>query len=87
MLLADIIDRAAASFGEALPRLAGAIVLLIVGFVLAPIVARIIRKVLGAAGLDRLGERLGVPNVLARIGIDRSFRPWWRRRSGSRSSL
>lgn len=73
MLLADIIDRAAASFGEALPRLAGAIVLLIVGFVLAPIVARIIRKVLGAAGLDRLGVRLGVPNVLARIGIDRSL--------------
>jgi len=71
MLLADIIDQAAASFGEALPRLAGAIVLLAVGFLIAPIVARIVRGALGSAGLDRLGERYGVPGVLARIGFDR----------------
>ena len=73
MLIADILDRAAASFGEALPRLAGALLLLIVGLVLAPIVARVIRKMLESAGLDRLGERLGVPAVLGRIGIDRSL--------------
>jgi len=71
MLLADIIDQAAASIGEALPRLAGAIVLLAVGFLIAPIVARIVRGALGSAGLDRLGERYGVPGVLARIGFDR----------------
>ena len=35
MLVADILDRAAASFGEALPRLAGAVVLLVAGLLLA----------------------------------------------------
>ncbi len=73
MLVADILDRAAASFGEALPRLAGAIVLLVAGLLLAPIVARIVRGVLGSVGIDRLGERFGVGGVLARIGIERSL--------------
>ncbi len=70
MLLANIIDQAAASLGEALPRLAGALVLLVAGFVLAPLVARIVRGALASAGLDRLGEHFGVPGVLARVGFD-----------------
>ncbi|MBA3245865.1 MAG: mechanosensitive ion channel [Actinobacteria bacterium] len=49
----------------------GAIVLLVVGLLLAPIVARIVRGLLGSVGLDRLAERFGVGSVLARIGIER----------------
>ncbi|MDQ3378810.1 MAG: mechanosensitive ion channel [Actinomycetota bacterium] len=71
MLLADIIDRATASFGDALPRLVGALVLLVIGLLLAPIVARFVRNALGSAGLDRLGERFGARRVLARIGFER----------------
>jgi len=70
MLLANIIDQATASFGEALPRLAGALVLLVAGFLLAPVVARIVRRVLASAGLDGLGERFGIRGVLARAGLD-----------------
>lgn len=73
MIVAGVLDRAAATLGEALPRLGGAILLLILGLVLASLAGRVVRRVLDAAGLDRLGTRFGVDRVLARLGIGRSL--------------
>lgn len=72
MIVAGILDRAGDALGEALPRLAGAIVLLILGLVLASLVGRLLGRVLEAAGVDRLAGRFGVDRVLARLGVSRA---------------
>ena len=68
-----ILDRAAETFGEYLPRFGGALVLLVVGLLLARLVGRLLVRVLLAAGLDRLADRARVHDVLARASLERSL--------------
>lgn len=68
-----ILDRATEVLGEYLPRLGGALLLLVGGLVLARIVGRGLIRALLAAGLDRLAERLGAHDLLARVGLERSL--------------
>jgi small-conductance mechanosensitive channel len=69
----QIIDSAGESLGGFLPRLAGAIVLLLVGLVLAWLVGRLVRGALQRVGVDALGERTGAADLLERAGLDRSL--------------
>lgn len=73
MTSATILDRAADGLGGFLPRLAGALLLLIVGWLVVSLIRRILVKVLRAAGMDALGERIGANDVLARFGLGRSL--------------
>lgn len=59
--------------GAFVPRLAAALVVLIVGIVVARIVGRVIRTALGAAGLDRMADRWGISETLERVGLGRSL--------------
>lgn len=68
-----IIRQAGESLGGFLPRLGGAIVLLVVGLLLARLVARLVGRALAAAGVDDLAERWGVHDVLERAGFERSL--------------
>ncbi len=72
MTLATILQQAGESLGGFLPRLAGGIVLLLVGFVVVALIRRLLGRGLRAAGLDDLGERWGVSTVLERFGLGRS---------------
>jgi small-conductance mechanosensitive channel len=73
LLAATILDRAGETIGEALPRIAGALVLVVIGIPIAAIVARVVRRLLLAAGSDEFGERTGVHDALSRIGLERSL--------------
>lgn len=73
ILLATIIDQAGEQLGGFLPRLGGALLLLVVGVILARLVARLVRRALQAAGLDSAAESWGVADVLARAGLGRSL--------------
>jgi small-conductance mechanosensitive channel len=64
-----ILRNAAETIGEALPRIGGAILLLIVGLLAAYVLGGLTRRALAAVGLDDLAERFGVHAVLERIGI------------------
>lgn len=75
MILASILDQAAQKLGGFLPRLAGAIVLLLVGVLLARLFARLLRRALEAANLDDLGERWGINRVLGQAGLPPSLPP------------
>ena len=55
MIVASILDRAGDSLGGYLPRLGGALLLLLVGLVIAAVIRRLLVKVLRAAGVDELG--------------------------------
>lgn len=69
VLASTTTDNALRELGAFLPKLAGAIVLLVVGVIVARLIARLVARALVAAGADDLGERWGVHPVLARAGL------------------
>lgn len=70
---AAIIDQAAEELGSFLPRLGGALALLVIGLLAARLIGWLLRRMLDAAGVDRLGERLGIHDALARATLPRSL--------------
>lgn len=70
---AVILDRAGESLGGFLPRLGGAVVLLVVGWLLAWLIGRGVSKALVALGANDLAERLKVHDALERVGLERSL--------------
>ena len=73
VLAVTILDQAGQTLGGFIPRLGGAIVLLVVGLLVARLVARILMRVLRGAGLDDLAERWRVHDVLEQAGLGRSL--------------
>jgi small-conductance mechanosensitive channel len=71
--VATVLDRAGDTVGEGLPRVGAALVLLIVGLLVARLVGRGVAKALEAAGVDGFGERTGVHDALERYGGPRSL--------------
>jgi small-conductance mechanosensitive channel len=69
LLASTTANNAARALGAFLPKLAGAVVLLLVGLILARLIARVVARGLAAAGVDDLGERWGVHPVLERAGL------------------
>jgi small-conductance mechanosensitive channel len=73
MIPATILDQAGDQLGGFLPRLGGALLLLVIGIVVARVVARLLRRGLRMAGLDSAADRWGVADVLDRAGLGRSL--------------
>jgi small-conductance mechanosensitive channel len=71
--LAGILDEAGSQLGGFLPRLGGALLLLIGGLVAARLIARLVRKGLHGAGLDAVADRVGTGRILARAGLGDSL--------------
>lgn len=55
-----------------LPNLVGALIVLLIGWLLAWLAQRVARRLLTRLGFDRLSERAGVTDALARAGITKS---------------
>lgn len=72
-LAASVLERAGEALGDYLPRLGGALAVLVVGLLIVRLLARGLRGLLARAGVDRLAERAGVHDVLARAGLERSL--------------
>jgi small-conductance mechanosensitive channel len=71
--LATVLDQAGNQFGGFIPRLGGALLLLVVGILVARVLARLVRRALRMAGVDSASERYGVADVLERAGLGRSL--------------
>ncbi len=71
--LAAVLDRAGEELGAFLPRLVGAVVLLLLGLLAAKLIGAILRRALEAADLDQASARLGVEQHLARAGLPASL--------------
>ena len=69
----SILDRAGESLGGFLPRLGGALVLIVVGVLLARLIGRLVAKALAAAGFDDFANRFGVGDTLERVGLGDSL--------------
>jgi small-conductance mechanosensitive channel len=70
---ANVLDRAGDTFGDFLPQLAGAFLLLLIGLLLAFLLGRLTTRVLVAAGLDELAGRWRVGETLERARLDPSL--------------
>jgi small-conductance mechanosensitive channel len=70
---ATVIERAGDQLGQFLPRLGGALLLLIVGLLLAIILGRLVRGLLVRAGLDRFADRTGTTELLGQAGLGGSL--------------
>ena len=68
-----ILDQAGKALGGFLPRLGGALLLLLIGLVLARLVKWLVCRSLTALGVDGLADRLGVTPVLERAGLGPSL--------------
>jgi hypothetical protein len=62
-----IFDRAGDQLGHFLPRLGGALLLLVVGLLVAVLFGRLVRGALVRVGLDRVAERTGTRELLERV--------------------
>jgi len=65
----SVVDEAGETLGGFLPRLGGALALLIVGWLVARLAGALVTRALRAAGLDGLAERAGVIAPLRRAGM------------------
>ncbi len=68
-----LLDTAREELGGFLPRLGGALVLLIVGLLVAALLGRLARRGLEKAGADTLAERWGIHRVLQKAGLGESI--------------
>jgi small-conductance mechanosensitive channel len=73
VLATSVFGRSGEALGAFIPRLGGALALLLIGLVITRLIGRLLLRSLQAAGLDRLSERTGVAPVLARSGLGRSL--------------
>jgi small-conductance mechanosensitive channel len=72
-MMASVVERAGDQLGQFLPRVAGALLLLIVGLLAAIVIGRIVRGTLVRAGLDRFADRTGTSELLAQAGLGTSL--------------
>jgi Conserved TM helix/Mechanosensitive ion channel len=72
-VFATVLDEAGNQLGGFIPRIGGALLLLVVGIILARVFARLLRRGLRMAGLDSAAENWGVADVLERAGLGRSL--------------
>jgi small-conductance mechanosensitive channel len=69
----SILGQAGQALGGFLPRLGGAIALLLIGLVLARLLTRLLARAMQAIGVDRLADRGGVTSVLQASGLGSSL--------------
>jgi small-conductance mechanosensitive channel len=72
-VIGTVVERAGDQLGHFLPRLAGALLLLIVGLLAAILIGRFVRRALVRAGLDRFADRSGTSELLAQAGLGSSL--------------
>ncbi len=69
----SVLGQAGQDLGAFIPRLGGAIALLLIGLLLTRLIARLLLRAMQAAGLDRLADRGGVTSVLQASGLGGSL--------------
>ncbi len=65
----DTVNGGLDTFFRAIPQIVGALVLLVIGWIVAGIIGRVVRKLLDRAGADRLTQRAGIDGFLQRAGV------------------
>jgi small-conductance mechanosensitive channel len=73
VLATSVLGQAGQELGAFIPRLIGALALLLIGLLITRLIARLLLRALQAAGLDRAAEKAGAAAVLERSGLGTSL--------------
>jgi small-conductance mechanosensitive channel len=73
IVASSVLERAGQALGAFIPRLGGALALLLIGLVITRVIGRLLLHALQRAGLDRVADRVGATPVLERSGLGRSL--------------
>ncbi len=65
----ETVDALGVAFTEFAPRLIGAVLVLLAAFIIARLLQRLVRRLLGRTGFDDLFERTGSSSSMERIGL------------------
>ena len=71
--LKNMFDELTTSFASGLPRVFGAIVIIIIGVIIAKILKKIISRVLETIGIDKLGEKLNEIEMINKADVEIKF--------------
>jgi small-conductance mechanosensitive channel len=72
-MIASVLEQAGDQLGAFLPRLGGALALLVIGLLAAIVFGRLVRGALVKAGLDRFADRSGANQLLDQAGLGSSL--------------
>ena len=61
------------NFAESLPRIFGAIVIIIIGIIIAKVLKKAIQKILESIGIDKLGEKLNEIEMVSKADVEIKF--------------
>jgi small-conductance mechanosensitive channel len=73
VLATSVLEQAGQALGTFIPRLGGALALLLIGLLITRLIARLLLRALQATGLDRAADRTGATAVLERSGLGGSL--------------
>ncbi len=65
----DSVNSGFDTFFRAIPQIIGALVLLVIGWIIAGLIGRLVQKLLDRIGADRLTQRAGIDGFLQRAGV------------------
>jgi small-conductance mechanosensitive channel len=66
----SLVEQLLTNFISAIPNIAGAIVLLIAGWVISKLLAKLIKRILKSIGVDKLAEKLNNIDMVSRTNIE-----------------
>lgn len=66
----EILHELALKFAAVVPKLSGAILLLIMGFIISKIVAKFLQKLFGSIKIDKLGEQLNEIDFIRKSNVE-----------------
>lgn len=71
-LLADSFERLWASFLNILPGIVGAVVILVIGWIIAVNVGLVVRRIVNLLNIDRVLAQVGTTETMKRVGVELS---------------
>ncbi len=70
---ASVLGQAGQELGSFIPRLGGALALLVIGILVIRLLARLLIRTLQGVGVDSLADRAGIDRILEQAGLGRSL--------------
>lgn len=67
--IGDSVNNGVDTFFRFIPQILGALVILVIGWIIAGILGKLVAKLLDKAGADRLTQRAGIDSFLQRAGV------------------
>ena len=71
--LENIFGDLISNFASGIPRIFGAIVIIIIGIIVARIIRKIVKKVLESVGIDKLGDKLNEIEMINKADVEIKF--------------